>query len=193
MSQIKREKTLIAVAAVLLVSCAALFAYTRYQGNDAPLYTSGSDVPDPVKAGDPEAAMRHSAKLLELCRKANWDVNPNTVPVRMMLLPDRYMSEDPHQRSDRVSSFCFPSSDTSPELANVALYSDIYVRHNVSRYRGDVSRARPTGFYIVGFKDGRVLKVPVDDARLLKNGRLVFPGTPEYDPDLQKLPSVRAR
>lgn len=181
-------------AASLLVLASGLGGW-RFVQENTPLYTTGADVPDAAQAGNPEAAMEHSRKLLAMLRDANWDLKK--VPWEARLLPDRRFAEKPDMRSDRVTSYCFSCADPSPEYQEVAFYTGLYARQNTSRYtgrNGPETRSRPTGFYIVGWKDGTVNQVLVQDVRLYRTSRgtniPVFPGMNEYDPNARRLPFV---
>lgn len=158
--------------------------------DEAPIRTSGQDTPNPLTAGDPEAALEQARKLMDALRAANWD--KTRVPFELKFLPDRYMHEAKQFRTDRQTTFSFPAHDPrlrAPEYENVAFATDLYVRKNVSHYKGDGAKSRPEGFYIVGWKDGRVEKVPVWDVRIVpsstrRNEKIeVFPGMPGYDRD----------
>ena len=69
----------------------------------------------------------------------------------------------------------------------VAFYSDLYVTRSLEAIPGVEGALHLGGFYIVGWKDGRVEQVPVADVRVYPHGdrlMLVFPGMSVYDTSL---------
>lgn len=155
----------------------------RYLRQNTPIYTTGTDVPDATSAGNPEAAMEHSHKLLAMLRDVNW--NYLRTPVAMWFLPDRQFAEKETFRSNQTASYGFPRPD-DPDWAEVAFTCDIYLRQNTSQYSGQGSRSRPSGFVIVGWKNGSVTQVRPQDIRLANTSRgrnvWVYPGMRIYDP-----------
>jgi len=180
----------LAAAALLVVGLTAI----RQRGEeDRPISTTGQDVPDPATAGDPDAAMEHARHLLARYRAAGWNSDFRAIPLREWQLPDRHLAENPEMRGDMGSSYVVPDPVRSPHMREVAFYTDLYARRNISRYKGDRARSRPAGFYIVAFRNGDVKKVSVYDVRLAATPRglePVFPGMAAYDPGAPRLPWV---
>lgn len=169
-------------------------------GRDAilgnPVLQPGADFPDPVVAGNPDDAVERARRLIVALREANW--NSLEVPWEMRVLPDHIYAENKSLRSNRSVSYTemeIPAMKRAPEYDEVAFFTDIYVRQNTSYYRGDKARSNPTGFYIVGWKNGDVTKVPVGDVRVMRSvepDKVVwaFPGMRCYDPSKPRLPFV---
>jgi len=184
-------RRIVAVGVLVVIPAAGIGS--RYIDNHQALFTTGADVPDATIAGNPEAAVEYCRRLLLDYRNAGW--NFRAVPMQRWFLPDRRFAENPDFRGNRVTSFCVPNPDRSPYNAEVAFYTDIYVRRNVSRYVGDVTRSRPTGFYIVAYRNGEVVQVAPQDVRLIPTEEpgaraMVFPNTALYDPNGDLLPFV---
>ena len=186
-----RRRWIIAVAVALLVVVG--LAWWRLQDEEKPIFTTGRDVPDPVVAGDPEGAMEHARRLLARYRDAGWKSDFSVIPLREWQLPHRHMAENPDMRGGLGGSYVVPDPKRWPHIKEVAFYTDLYVRRNISRYKGDRARSRPTGFYIVAFRNGEIKKVRPQDARLLSTPlglTITFPGMSQYDPKGRRLPWV---
>ena len=189
-----KEKRAIAAATIgiLLIGSASTWSYLR---EHAPIFVTGWDVDDPVKAGDPEAAMAHSRKLLALLKRNNWD--PTPIPFKLWMLPDRKFAEDPFLRKDYVSSYAVMRPDQPAHgFEDVAFTCSIYARQNTKQYKGGMSRSNPSGFIIVGFKNGNVVKVKQEDVRLVKRPDddmvvWTYPGMKIYNPNAPKLPYIQ--
>ena len=90
----------------------------------------------------------------------------------------------------RRPTFAVPYMDPKVEhlyRGQVAIDSDLYVRRTVKVVPGIEGITEFEGFFIVGWFDGRVEKVPVDKVRMIKIGdgySNVYPGMKEYRNDL---------
>jgi len=84
-----------------------------------------------------------------------------------------------------------------PEYSQVALICYTYYHPNESMVKG-VGECRPTGYYLVMYKNGDLLNVPARDVRLLTTGGAdgesieVFPGMDSYDASLPPLPTYQS-
>ncbi len=160
------------------------------QAGEVPLPGLAAKTIDATKTGDPEAGMRQLQQLMDALRANNW--NPVKVPRSLLTLPDGRFAENPAFR-DRPN-IVFPSmptpekykKDQVPEFEPIAFYTEVYARFNRSYYKGDRSQSQPTGYFIVGWKDGRIEKVPVMQVRTFvsrdarRDETYCFPGMPEY-------------
>lgn len=193
------HRKLARIALYTTLTLVAVATTRLYLAEITPIRTTGADVADAAQVGDVVFAMTKSHRLLDLLKQADWDVSQ--IPPEAMQLPDRRLSEDRAFRDDMASSFIIPhqraygpipSSDAKHD--DLAFYSSIYVRQNTSYYKGDIARSKPSGFYIVGLKNGTVSQVSVADARLVKGEThkiaIAFPGMKAYDPNAPKLPFV---
>jgi hypothetical protein len=180
-----KVKIYLSCAFVLLTgSLVAVAAHAKHQA-PMPIYTTSTDVRDPNQVGNIDAAVQHTQKLLTALKAANF--NPVQLPdMNLAHLPDAAMSDDPLYLNPDCLSYCFP---TEPELSQIACYSEIYARQNMSVYTGDRSTSAPSGYYIVAWKNGTVQKVAVADIREIPcaadgSGVPCFPGQTGYDPAL---------
>ncbi len=154
------------------------------QAGEVPLKGFEAKTLDATKAGDPDAAMRQLHELMDAMRANNW--NPIKVPRSLLTLADARFAEDPADRG--AAHIVFPSlpdvPECVPEYEPIAFYTNIYARYNRSYYKGDRSQSHPTGYVIVGWKDGRIEKVPIMQVRTFvsRNSDVTdcFPGMPEY-------------
>lgn len=114
----------------------------------------------------------------------------------LLRLPDQDHAETEFER--RPEKLSFTISSLEPYQAEVAFKCMTYVRNNRGEGGGIEGRvSSPEGFFIVGWKDGRIEQVPIQNVRLLPfdlNGRAVklyvFPGMAVYDANLEKYPGV---
>jgi len=177
----------------------ALFAvsiggFRWYRVNHVPLSNQSTHLPDPVIVGGPDAAIKHTRKVIALLRDAKW--NSFGVPFAELRLPDARYAETDALRDPLSTSYAVPNGvdgdpSNEPVYRDVACYTSIYARANPTYYSGERVRFKPSGFYIVGWKDGRVTKVPIGDVRWNKGEKekvaLSFPGMPNYDPSGPRL------
>ena len=164
------------VALVLGVGGGVLY---RSHQNSLPLYTTGSDVPDAAQSGSVGQSIAKAKELLATYNRV--DGNLEKIPFPLMTLPDQRLAENPANRATNMTAWFFPS----PHLyKDVAFYTDIYCRQNRSYYKGDKSKAKPNGFLIVVWKNGKIEQIPVEQMRLIASeGKrmLGFPGLPGYE------------
>lgn len=163
------------VAAVLGIAVGLLVTYYH---RSQPLYTTGSDVPDPARVGHPEFALAKGQAIYTAYRQAGGDVA--RIPFSLCMLPDQKYAETAIDRNPQTTAWEFPRM---PEYKDVLCYTDLYARANRSYYRGDTAKAHPTGYFIVVWKSGKVEKVPVAALRMIatKQGLITaFPGMPGY-------------
>jgi hypothetical protein len=185
---------LIVRGAILAFTFTALTVGMRYyRMHYLPIAHPTAHIPDGTKYGNPQASIEQSYKLLSVLKTVDWD--PWKAPRELLYLPDRRFSERESVRSGKELSFSFPNlgSKDHPETEPVAFVADLYVRENPAAYNGDKIQTDTAGFYIVGWKDGRVTTVPVKDVRVIvKDGYYIasYPGMPGYDANGMKLPSI---
>lgn len=179
--------TLIVAATFITTLCAIPW----YRNNFIPINRPTAHIPNAAQYGDPEGAIRQSEKLLAALRAANWDWS--AVPRDLKQLPGRkYAENEIYRTAKNISSFVKP---IHPESGDLAFYTEIYVRSNTEQYPGERTKTKPSGFYIVAFKDGHIKTVPVEQARMkviaARGGAVMtFPGMQSYDPDGIKAPDV---
>lgn len=134
--------------------------------------------------GDPDHTMAVGRQLIAQLQEHNW--NWDEVDTNLLKVPDQeFWQNAPNGPGYWTWARC--AEDIYNE---VAFYSNLYVWNEFERIPGIEGKLHVSGFYIVGYRDGRVEKVPVGQTRLypITNDQLltVFPGMSEYDPNLPK-------
>jgi hypothetical protein len=174
---------------VLTITSANFLSRGQGKGSQTIVYRSGADVPDPAKVGTPDATVERGRELVALLRQSDWKISKG-FPMDKLTVADQRNAEFPQDRKQQTS-FGIPKSQ--PPYEDIAVICDTYVRKNITAKQSGASSQAPSGFFIVGFKDGRVEKIPVDQVRVKEYPRpgssnrrigLLFPGTKEYDPSL---------
>jgi len=160
--------------AILFVTLAAGFALTR-------TVTSHLDESLAPKKGGIDNALNQAYELNVALMAANW--NPLQLDHSLLRLPE-----------DDISSFAVPYN--RPLYDEVSFFCSTFVSTKVTIVKGEEGRGTRTGFYIVGWKDGRVTTVNVKDVRLLPKENesgwaIVFPGMDEYDDGLKAMPGTK--
>ena len=176
----RRTTLLLVIACVVSIG---IIAWQKHQTDERPLRTTGQGIPNAATHGNPEEAERRTRVLLTYLRSNKWQM-PKTLPreiKEMLLLPDRLLSEG---RINRVSPWTFSIPiPGEPSFGEIALYTSLYARQNRSYYKGERSDAKPSGFFIVGYCNGEVKRVPVSQMRILslsQGGFDCFPDTSCY-------------
>jgi hypothetical protein len=181
----------VAGTVAIAIASASFFLKKDEKSLQEVVYRSGTDVPDPGKVGTPDKTIERGRELVALLRKSNWKITKE-FPLEKLTVDDQRYAEFPQDRT-RQTSFGIPKQQ--PPYEDVAVICDTYVRKNITAQRGGTSSQAPTGFFIVGFKDGRVEKVPVEQVRVkeypmegasTRRIGLLFPGTKGYDPNLPR-------
>lgn len=178
-------KVYITIALTLLVTSSyGFYRHARAQGG-LPVWTSGSDVQDPNAVGNIGQAMQQAQQLMTALQNANGD--PTQVVVSnpsLLVLPDHQYAENTFERGDNVASFIFPD-DQLPEQSQLVFYCDIYARQNTAIYTESSGQSSPSGYFILGWKDGTVQQVSVASARYVTRADgtrvVVFPGMNGYN------------
>lgn len=151
-------KLILSTIVGLGVFCAAAIATHGILGSNtgkAPSHSSLILKKNLLKDGDVDGAMDQSRVLMSKLQQNNWDFA--SLGRDLLRLPDQDFAQNPELRSMHDTSFCFPDD---PLFRNVAFYSTLYTT------RGS-GHENTHGFYIVGYRDGRVEQVPVSNIRLL--------------------------
>lgn len=179
--------------AVLFSVCFFAIGFTFALANYPNKHRTSS--PTAKKQGGIEQAMQQSRDLMNALQRNNW--NRWAVDQRLLRLPDQDIAETAFKRRPEALSFSLPVG--APYEGEVAFYSSTYVRHNFSSNSAmpEGIATAPSGFFVVGFTDGRVMQVPVGDVRMLWDtqnshhvGKYVFPGMSSYSPGLPKFPGL---
>ncbi len=183
-----RRRSVVA-ATLLTLFTVSFFGFHWYRDNYLPLPKQPIRQPDPLIVGGPDAAVQRTYKVIELLRAAQWDFDK--VSLADLRLPDARYAESASLRNPWATTYCTPNRPdgdprNEPVYKDVACFTDLYARSNPTYYRGDRAKFKPEGYYIVGWKDGRVTKVPIGDIRWNSGVKekvvLSFPGMPNYDP-----------
>jgi hypothetical protein len=174
------------------------FSISWYRDRYVPVYVPDKDLPKKINRKNVDAALKQTHDLVLALRQVDGD--PFKVPKELGRLPDAIYASDPGKRDIHTGSFAYAKLRAEPDAisqSDVSVYSDIYVHSDPAYYKGDRVQFNPSGFYIVGWKDGRVSTVAVDDVRVVATGRHgtvpVFPGMKEYDPNGIRLFEVEHR
>jgi hypothetical protein len=182
-----KSKSVIFVVLVILLGVISGALWYRV-GKNRPVFDTSRGVPNILEHGNSDDAVKRGSVLISELSKNSW--NPFKIKKYYLELPDQSMSDVSEVRKSDVSAWCIVPLD-DPAISEVAIYTDLYVRRNLKVYKGDVGTANPEGFYIVGFRDGHIDKVPLSDVRIAVikgQGRvMVFPGTKFYNKNLPRL------
>ena len=185
----KPHKKQIQVAAFMFVTLASVvgvqqcFPYGQDQALGPVLPPLQAAVPDAAEVGNVTAAMEQCRHLMALLKENDW--SGGGLPMNVLQLPDRQFAEDRAFAEPRTISFVLPHqnpkfSASDSKQDDLAFYTTIYARRNSAYYKGEQVRHHPSGFYIVGLKNGDVFQVPIAAVRQVKgttqNGVTVFPG-----------------
>jgi hypothetical protein len=165
----------------LLLTVAAGFTFVALGALDT---GAGKNSARATGRQDSDGAMRQAQELLDAYRAANW--NHRQVPEGLWRLPDQVNHENASLRVPGVQSFILQKNFADVYDNKLAFYSDLYVRMNPQYVDGDRVQANPSGFAIVGWRDGTVDKVPWQQIRFKpvtpgSTQRVwVFPGVSGY-------------
>lgn len=137
-----------------------------------------------LASGNPTDAEVRLKQLMGHLRSVNGDWNQ--IAFNEQQLPDQHLSGNKAYRSPNtaVVSHC----DAALYTGQVLFYTDLYTEEDFTHLGNDRTRVERRGFYIVGWSDGRVERVPIDSVKLhpgvMKSGRTglapVFPGMTQY-------------
>lgn len=169
----------IGLAALLAIAIGA-----AWKIGEAPR-TGRAPVKNLAKEGDLEGTLEVGRQLVAELAAKNWDWN--AVNQNLLKVPDQYS----YQFAPEGDGLWTWHPCPQPEFENeVAFYSMLYTWRSMDVVPGVEGRLAVTGSYIVGWKDGRVESVPVDDVRLCPSEDdtfvCVFPGMEAYNPDLPR-------
>ena len=193
--QSPKHKVWFLTISLLALFIVSVFIIRWWRWNYQPIGYPTAHIPDAAKYGDVEASIRQCKELYAALQAENGDwrkvfkTNPS-----LMYLPDRMMAEDEAYRK-KALSFRFPREFQKPLYGKVAFWTEIYARDNTVQYRGEVTRSKSSGFYLVCFSNGDVKQFPVQDIRIALVSKWnsyipVFPGMKEYDPNAYRLPQI---
>jgi hypothetical protein len=132
-------------------------------------------------------SMDQARALMSSLQANNFDLQ--RIDRRLLKHPDQALAESKSKRNPQRMTFELldPSGRMGEALAFVC---DIYVKMNPVYEGGDSWKVTPTGYFIVGYRDGTVAQVPVADVRYLKShdpslgGEIhlvLYPGMRDYD------------
>ncbi len=153
--------------------------------------------PPSSRQQDVGAAMQQANQIMHILQVNNWDIA--AVPESLRRLADQDLAETEWKRS-RGHSFSLHDSNHPTYGDDVAFFSRTYVRQNL---HGDPNAtektsASPSGFFIVGYRTGEVVQVPVAQVRIKRATRFqsngtyeyIFPGMGEYASSTLKYPGI---
>ncbi len=164
-----------------------VFTFRWYHGTYVPIKEPFATLPDPAKMDSVDEAMQQTTRLVAALKANDWD--PFRVPHALIMLPDAKYAQYNNLNDPLAGSFVFPilqKEPDSPVQDKIAVYSEVYVRTNTKIFKNDRATFAPSGFFVVGWKDGRVEKVPIGDVRYVKMGKYytaVFPGMNAWKAD----------
>ncbi|MGC4043471.1 MAG: hypothetical protein QM758_06670 [Armatimonas sp.] len=169
------------IKVALLVSLVVVGAFTGYKilAAPKPIRKIAADVPDAAVVGNPKQTEEECRALLNKMKSVGWDW-------KKLKQDDFHFSglkncEDKDIREGRgMPLMAYPGSE------QVAFANFLYIRENAEVYEGDNIIKKPSGFYVVAWKNGDITRVPIEDTRLARvpgtaGYRVVFPGMKEYD------------
>lgn len=126
--------------------------------------------------------MAQAREVLKQLKEKNWQVH--AIDRSLLRLRDQSFAENEKDRHADVVSFDIKHPDSPIEIykRQVAFTSKLYVRRNYARGSGpEQITSRPEGFFIVGWKNGIVTKVFVQDVRMYRYMLPKQQGGPEVD------------
>jgi len=142
----------------------------------------------PALAGhrNPEEAIAQAKKLMLAYIEAGRDWSK--IDANLLRHPDQKLVEGINLRA--ANAFMPLYADAFYD-GQIAFTCSMYAQRNLVYKGGDEIESSPSGFFIVGYENGAIRKVPVKDVRyyqirLTKNGvtddvwKHVFPGMPQY-------------
>jgi hypothetical protein len=143
--------------------------------------------------GHPEATIEQMKQAYRIMKENNFD--RMKLPLHLLQSPDHALSESPMNRDPKATTYAIPSDEAHAELA---MYTGLYYRRNFKKL-GNRSVAHPSGYFLVMFRDGRLVKVAGKDVRLIPAPQieptaqeLSFPGMKRYRTDLPRLPEFQS-
>lgn len=137
-----------------------------------------------VSLSDQELAMSRATQIMDFLKSKNFgDFVP--IPGELATLPDQKLHETDSLRS-KPSFYRLPPT----YYKEAVFWCSLYARTNMVRNGATNVRTSPEGFYIVGYRDGSIKKIPIMSARISQSSvdesvLLMFPGEPDYDPNGQ--------
>lgn len=162
-----------------------------------PGHTGGKETPPDRKpskwidlaiSGNHAQAMEQAKRLMVALKANNW--SPMGIPKSLCRLPDQDFYPDQSRRTKESISFSLgglKGFDRAPYVGEIAFYSSLYVSNVRIKPDGTVGmKHEPHGFYIVGYRNGRVEKVDVKDVRYVPSTyarnafQHTFPNTKAY-------------
>lgn len=135
--------------------------------------------------------MARTGEIVAALRASDWDTLK--IDRALLRLPERVTARYPQDQKREGLMFCLPLGSSSTQIydGQVATYTDLFVRRTLTKIVGKEGVLKTEGFFIVGWVDGRVEKIPVEQIRLLPDGdemwRWVFPGMRQYRTSLMRL------
>jgi len=141
--------------------------------------------PDALRDGNPDQTEVAAKNLLTELKNNGWD--PWKVEFAKFRVSDQNMSQNPRLRGPEANTFIAHGIDQSVYGGQVAFWTDLYTRVNKNVAPGHEADVSSEGFYIVGWKDGHVSRVPVAELRYQKTtyqgndaASFIFPGMTQY-------------
>ena len=159
-------------AIILSAAFGAAFIFARASGENGA-----------APAHDP---MEQARALMAQLQANDWDTS--RIDRLLLRLPDQQFAESKSERGPQFTSFAVTAK--GPRGDELGFYSSLYVRMNPTYVGGDSWEVDPSGHFLVGYKDGRVARVPVVEARMQLRDDImpgetvavpVFPGMRGYD------------
>jgi len=138
-------------------------------------------------------AMAQCEKLLAILKSTGWKRDRNRIHEDMLRLPGQEISENAAYHLASAPCICIPGGRAGYE--DIAFFTDVYARNNVTTFEVEYATpgskrtehtAQPDGFWIVGFRDGRLEQVPTGAVCIIPLAQgfvCSFPGTEPYSKD----------
>lgn len=194
----------IPIAAVAVFAVSAGFKSSQTMSFEDSLVVDGyvlsaaPEIPEgqnPWDNGNPDAAAAKMSQTMALMAANNG--SPRGLPLSAFQIPDGRFEPSAHMRSERGIHFWPPSEDTGPDgdflrrlYKDAALLCMTYAQVEIDK-DDFAKRSIDRSFYLVGWKDGTVERVPRAKTRVVTtpsgNRAVVFPRMQEYRSAAERL------
>jgi hypothetical protein len=193
-----------ATAAVAVVCVSAGFKNSQTLSFEDGLVVDGyvlsaaPEIPEgqnPWDNGNPDASAAKMKQTMALMSANNG--SPRGLPLSAFQIPDGRFEPSAHMRSERGIHFWPPSEDTGPDgdflrrlYNDAALLCMTYAQVEIDK-DDFAKRSIDRSFYLVGWKDGTVERIPRAKTRVVTtpsgNRAVVFPRMQEYSSASERL------
>jgi hypothetical protein len=181
---VKQSSFLIASIVLFGVSVALSATYAKNEPSRDPKTETRLKQPTDIVG-----TKQRARELLTNLRESSWDLSK--IDPSLLRVNDQDFAQFPEERSPDYPTFALPFVNTKTDIykGQIGLFTSLYVHVSKIVVPGSEAIVTHSGPVIVGWMDGRVEEVPIEDVRLYRAegdpiSRWVFPGMRQYDPSL---------